>query len=212
MASASSEQRLIEAGKAVLFEEGFSGLTLRKVAARAKVNLGMFNYLFKDKDDFIRKVAQEAYDEFYGSLQLGALSQKDPMLALREAALVLARFVRDHRQAIGSLMRDLNAGHPEALRFARKNIPRHGIFLSTLVKRCRSQKRIKDLPLATLMTFMAGAVLAPNQAFGLVERMSQGMPMLKALLPVVRRDVLSDKAIEARLDLAFAAILKERKR
>ena len=212
MASASSEQRLIEAGKAVLFEEGFSGLTLRKVAARAKVNLGMFNYLFKDKDDFIRKVAQEAYDEFYGSLQLGALSQKDPMLALREAALVLARFVRDHRQAIGSLMHDLNAGHPEALRFARKNIPRHGIFLSTLVKRCRSQKRIKDLPLATLMTFMAGAVLAPNQAFGLVERMSQGMPMLKALLPVVRRDVLSDKAIEARLDLAFAAILKERKR
>jgi hypothetical protein len=172
----------------------------------------MFAYLFKDKDEFIQKVAQEAYEEFYGSLQLSAQSQQDPVLALREAALVLARFVRDHRQAIASLMRDLNAGHPEALRFARKNIPRHGIFLSTLVKRCRKQKRIKNLPLAILMTFMAGAVLAPNQALGLIERMSQGMPMLKALLPVARRDIISDKAIEARLDLALAAILLEKKR
>jgi AcrR family transcriptional regulator len=212
MASASTEQRLIEAGKAVLFEEGFSGLTLRKVASRAKVNLGMFAYLFKDKEDFTRRVAQQAYEEFYGSLQLGAQSQQDPVLALREAGLVLARFVRDHRQAITSLMRDLNAGHPEALRFARKNIPRHGIFLAALVKRCRSQKRIKNLPLATLLTFMAGAVLAPNQALGLIEKMAPGMPMLKAMLPAARRDISSDKAIEARLDLALAAILTEKKR
>jgi len=209
--SSNTERRLIEAGKAVLFEKGFSGLTLRMVAQRAKVNLGMFAYHFKDKEDFMRQVAQEAYEEFYGSLTLGAKDQKDPVLALREALAAGTRFVRDHRQTVLVLARDLNVGHPEALRFARKNVPRHVLFLFGLIRRCRKQGRFKPMPMANLFAFIAGSIVAPSIMLGVVENVAAHIPLVKPALGLARRDALSDQAIEQRLDLMFAAVLKEAK-
>jgi AcrR family transcriptional regulator len=209
--STNTDRKLIEAGKCVLFEHGFSGLTLRAVAQRAKVNLGMFAYHFKDKDDFLRQVSQEAYEEFYGKLILSAEDKEDPKEALCQALRVTVHFIRDHRQTLLVMLKDINNKHPEAIRFAKKNLPRHAIFFLGLIRRCRKEGRIQSLPLGVLVSFILGSLMAPNLIFSVAEGAVSEMPLLRPVLLIAKSEVMSDKAIEQRLDLVFKAISKESK-
>src|SRR5688572_30837968 len=106
-----TEDALIAAGRAVIIEDGFTGMSLRKVAARAGVNLGMFPYLFGTKEAFVRRVAQSVYDEFFRGFALETSRKDTPLANLRRGLIRLGTFVRDHRRLAFSLIRDAAAGH-----------------------------------------------------------------------------------------------------
>src|SRR5690349_6732975 len=88
---------LLDAGRALFPDSGIAGLSVRKVTERAGVNLGMFHYRCKTKDAFVRALLQRLYDGMFAELELAAAGDARPVEALRAAANVLARFVRDNR-------------------------------------------------------------------------------------------------------------------
>ena len=49
---------LLRAGRELYPETGAAGLSIRKVAERAGVNLGMFHYHFRTKEAFVRQLLQ----------------------------------------------------------------------------------------------------------------------------------------------------------
>lgn len=204
--SRNTDQRLVQAARDLLPETGFSGLKLRKVAEKAGVNLGMFNYHFKNKQEFVRRVMQETYEEFYEKFSLEvADSSEAPEQQLRKAVLTGARFLRENRQMILSLARDAMDGDPEIVRFLEKNFHRHLAILIRLMRKCKKQGVFGDWPLPVAVVLLAGSVLAPSMMVAVVERIRFHTPVeivKNLLLP----KVLSEKAIEARLDLALFAL------
>lgn len=207
--SRSTDTLLIRAGRKLLPETGVSGLTLRRVAAAAKVNLGMFHYHFGSKREFSRRVLAEIYDDFFRDFSAGAGGPAEPRERLRAALVALARFARDNRKIILAIVRDVMEGDPEATGFAKANIPRHMEIIAGLVRECQRRGELREMPLPLAMSFFLGAAAMPNVAMGVIERSGARKPFglaPAALFPLFS----SDKSIALRVDLALAALAPER--
>ena len=195
------DRLLLAAGRELYPATGTAGLSVRKVVARANVNLGMFHYHFRTKDAFVRQVLQAAYEEMFANLELAA-SAKAPRTALRAALNVLGRFGRDNAPLLRRLVADALAGEPLAVEFLRSNMPRHiGVILG-LVAAGQRQRVLRRMAPQQALAFLAGSVAAPIVVVGaIVER---------ALVPGVTSDlaalVASDDAIAERVDCALAGI------
>lgn len=203
--SRGTDQLLIRAGRKLLPETGVSGLTLRRVAAEAKVNLGMFHYHFGSKRAFSRRVLEEIYGEFFNDFRAETGATAAAKERLRRALTALARFARDNRKIILAIVRDVMEGDPEATAFAKANIPRHMEIIAGLVRECQRRGELKELPLPLVMSFLLGAAAMPNVAMGVIEKSSAKKPF--GLAPAELLSVFSsDKSIAIRVDLALAAL------
>jgi len=203
--SRGTDRLLIRAGRKLLPETGVSGLTMRRVALAAKVNLGMFHYHFGSKREFTRRVLGDFYEDFFKDFRMEAGGDAPPRERLRRALNALARFARDNRKFILAIVRDVMEGDPEAGEFAKANIPRHMEIIAVLVRECLRRGELKELPLPLVMSFLLGAAAMPNVAMGVIERSGAKKPFglsPAALLPLFS----SDKSIAIRVDLALAAL------
>jgi AcrR family transcriptional regulator len=200
-----ADQRLIRAAIELIPETGFSGLSLRRVAAQAGVNLGLFPYYFKDKRSFLQRVMQEFYEEFYRNFSLEISAGQDPEAQLRRALASLARFARDHRKLLLALLSDLVDGEPGVVRFLQDNFPRHVVVLLNLIRRCQRARVLRPLPVQQVLPFLLGSLLAPNIVIALAERtrLRSSYELLKrALLP----GMLCERVIGERIELALRAL------
>lgn len=203
--SRSTDKLLIRAGRKLLPETGVSGLTLRRVAAAAKVNLGMFHYHFGSKREFSRRVLEEIYGDFFKDFSTETGGPAAPKERLRRALAALARFARDNRKLILAIVRDVMEGDAEATEFAKASIPRHMEIIAGLVRECQRRGELMEMPLPLAMSFLLGAAAMPNVAMGVIERSSAKRPFglaPDALFPLFS----SDKSIAVRVDLALAAL------
>ena len=194
--SQNTDARLIKAARQLLPETGCSKLNLRQVAAKARVNLGMFHYHFKTKEQFLRHVLQQVYEEFFKELQLEAAHYPSPIENLRASLLVFARFARDNRRLIFALMRDAMNGERVAQDFLRANLHRHIEILIGLIRRCQAQGRFKGLAPANVLVTLISSMNMPSIVSELAQR-ARGFPA--SLREVLQADVLSDDALESRI-------------
>jgi AcrR family transcriptional regulator len=203
------DQKLLQAGKIILAEQGISGLQLRRVAKLAKVNPAMIYYHFKNKQDFAQQVMREVYEDFFNKFSLEIETESDATLRLRKAWRVISQYVRNHRQLIIALLRDILNGNRDIVPFMEKYFSRHIKVLIKSVKDCRKQKRFIKTPMPWLFAFMGLNMVGPNIALGILEHVKFNPPielLKKALIPVL----LSDPLIEKRLDLVFKALAPEK--
>ena len=203
--SRSTDKLLISAGRRLLPETGVSGLTLRRVAREAKVNLGMFHYHFGSKREFARRVLRDIYEDFFKDFSMETGADAPPLERLRRALNALARFARDNRKFILAIVRDVLEEDKEAVEFAKANIPRHMEIIAGLVRECQRRGELKDIPVPLAMSFLLGAAAMPNVAMGVIEKSGARKPFgltPSALLPLFS----SDKSIGLRVDLALDAL------
>jgi len=200
-------RRLLEAGRELYPATGMAGLSVRKVAERAGVNLGMFHYHFRTKDAFVRQVLQGAYEEMFANLELAA-SAKAPRAGLRAALNVLGRFGRDHSRLLRRLVSEALAGEPLALEFLRNNMPRHIAVILALIAAGQRQRALRRMAPHQALAFLAGSVAAPIVVVGAIAE--------RAIVPGVTSDlaalVASDDAIAERVDCALAGIAAKPRR
>jgi len=206
-----ADRRLIQAALALIPETGLSELSVRRVAARAKVNLGMFHYHFGTKQKFSRRLLEELYETFFirltGAVEhAGGASPRD---RLRGAILAAARFVREHRPLLLALVRDLLAGNEEVIAFARANFPRHIVLLVRLVRDAQRAGQLRRMPLPKILPLLFVNAFGPIMAESVILR------ILPAGFRELPRHLLgpflsSDGAIEERVDFMLAALGPER--
>jgi AcrR family transcriptional regulator len=150
------DRLLLAAGRDLFPDAGAARLSVRKVAAHAGVNLGMFHYHFRTKELFVRQLLQELYDEMFANLELAATSRA-PQEALRAALNVLARFARDNGRLLRRLCADAFSGEPLAAEFLRANMPRHvGVILGLIVSGQRAGA-LKPMAPPQALCFWRGA-------------------------------------------------------
>jgi len=203
--SRNTDRLLLDAGRRLLPETGVSGLSLRKVAALAKVNLGMFHYHFGSKRKFVRRLLQDIYEEFFRDFSLETAREAPCDRRLAAALVALARFARDNRRLILALLRDAVNEEPEVLGFAKANVPRHVGILAGLVRECQKAGMLQVMPLPTALPFLAVSAAVPSLGLALMERASARSP-LGLPLAVLRPMIISDKAIDLRVEAAIKGL------
>jgi AcrR family transcriptional regulator len=194
---------LIASGIALLPDTGCAGLSVRKLVEHAGVNLGMFHYHFKNKDNFIKVVLQRLYENMFADLQLQADAGPDAIDNLRAAITVLAGFARQNRAMLLMLVSEAMKGEPLSQQFLRENAPRHLGVVARLVMRGQGEGRIVPVPPPQLLPFMIGAIVGPIIGGGAIERQASLPPELAAL---AQSALLSEAALATRIDLALRAI------
>jgi AcrR family transcriptional regulator len=202
------DQLLIDAGRALLPETGAREFSIRKLTERAGVNLGMFHYHFKTRENFLSIVLQGMYEEMFTQLTFQAHAERPPLENLRAATNVLARFLRDNRHLLRRLIPDAMAGEPIARQFFRSNFPRHLGVMAQLVGEAQRAGVLRPLPLLQAMSFIGGAVAMPIMMATAAQAEELIPPLLAGDLDA---DVLSDRALAQRVDMALKGLHVESK-
>lgn len=117
------DKKMLRVGATMLRQKGAAALSVREVAKKAGVNLGMFNYYFKDKNEFIKMILEDTYSAFITELR------ENQTLSLEEVLLSMAKFSRNHHQTVLSLLGDVLAGEKNVIRFLQKNFTTHFTIL-----------------------------------------------------------------------------------
>jgi AcrR family transcriptional regulator len=197
------DRALLAAGRELFPDRGCAALSVREVADAAGVNLGMFHYHFKSRDAFLRALMQQAYEEMFARLTLEVSVHRAASDSLRQAVRAIARWVRDNRRFLARVLADALGGQKCARDFLRDNLPRHFIVLQAIIAQGQAQGRIVDLPVPQVIGMCAGSVAMPILFGGaLIDGGELPAPMTKTLA----KSLLSDAAIDQRIDLALAAI------
>lgn len=199
--SRNTDRLLIRAGRELLARRGMSGLSVREVCSRAGVNLGMFHYHFKTKDEFARQVLQEMYEEFFARLSLESSAGR-PRERLERALNVVGRFARDNRTLILGLLQDAAAGHRPTLEFFARNFPRHVRIVLGLVEECRKEGPRRKGGSAAVLMFVGGGVMAPALMAAALERALGGGFVARAAA-LAARSAVSDEGIAERVRMAL---------
>jgi AcrR family transcriptional regulator len=199
------DRLLIETGRRLLPKKGAAKLSLREVAEKAGVNLGMFHYHFGTKDEFVRRVLQEIYEEFFSELDQEfrtGVEVRDPVERAKAMFKTAIRFVLAHRELIASVLQDVLSGEKVALEFITANFPRHFNLIHQAVAEAQKHGGFgKDQPPIQIMILCmfttvvpvilatAGGRIAPAPVRGMLEGL-----------------FLSEAVIERRLDSVFRGL------
>jgi len=201
------DKKLLEAAKELLPETGFTRLSIRMVAKKAGVNLGMFNYHFKTKEAFIEQLLIDTYAEFFNTFTLNIKEGATPLEQLKKALFTTAVFARDNNQLISTLIEDVMLGNEKIIEFASKNMTKHVTVLVKLIKQCQSEGFIIKAPLFNIIPVIIAPIVAPNVVLALAERQLNRNIKLKLLAKLAASQILSDKAIKQRMDIVFKGLV-----
>jgi AcrR family transcriptional regulator len=197
------DRALLAAGRALLPHRGCAGLSVREVAEAAGVNLGMFHYHFKSREAFLRALLQSMYEDMYAQLTFEADAKLGPVEALRAALRFMGRFVRANRPVLARVLGDALCGDPIAVEFLRNNFPRHLGVILRLIEAAQAAGLVKAMPPPQAMGICAGSLAMPILFGGaVVDSGALGAAGSKR----VARVLLSDAALDQRMELALAAI------
>jgi AcrR family transcriptional regulator len=197
------DQALLAAGRELLPELGCAGVSVRALAERAGAAPGMFHYHFGSKEAFLRALLADVYEDMFATLTQQAALPGAALDRLRGALRALARFARARRRLLARLWLDAMSGEAVARDFFRDNAPRHIGLLMQLVGQAQATGALKPMPPLQAFAFLMGTVPMPMIfAAGLVDA---GLvpPGGKAAFDA---QVMSDEAVDARIDLALAAL------
>ena len=193
---------LLKAGRELFPQTGAAGLSVRKLAERAGVNLGMFHYHFGTKDEFVRRLLQQLYDDMFANLELAA-SGGPGVDALRAALCVLGRFARDHASLLRRLLIDALAGEPQAAAFLRANVHRHLGVIRRLIEDGQREGLLRKTAPAQALAFVAGSIAAPLLVAASLRDRALAKPGVAGRFA---KEIASDAAIAERADFALAGL------
>lgn len=196
------DQALLAAGRELFPHTGCAGLTLRAVAERAGVRVGMFHYHFASKEAFLRTLLQQLYEQMFATLAPPPQPPAQPLDALRHTLFALAVFAREHRATIGRVWIDAMQREPVALAFLRDNAPRHLGLLQRQIAAAVAAGLLRELPPLQLLMLVLGAVPLPLIfVAGLVDAGAAPLPPQR-----FHDEALADAAIAQRIELVLRAL------
>jgi AcrR family transcriptional regulator len=197
------DELLLRTGRELLAESGPRALSIRKLTSRAGVNLGMFHYHFKSRENFIRTLLQQMYDEMFASLSVQVERPQSSYESLRSAVRVLARFARDNRRLLFQILVDAVSGEAVAAQFLQSNLPRHIQVISGLIAAGQNEGTLRKVSLMQAVAFVAASAATPI-LIGTAALASGLAPA--ALGEHLEAEILSDEAIEQRIDMALCGL------
>lgn len=200
--SRKTDERLIKAAQDLMKGSGLSQLNLREVAGKAAVNLGMFHYHFKTKDQFIKAVLKDTYERFFEKFSLKVESEKEPLDKLRQALITLAHFSYENRHLMLSLLQDALNRDPSVKDFVRQTMAKHSEVIMGLIVQCQQQGTLEKAPLPVVMPYLMPAATGSGMVLGLMEHVGADAAHVEGF----KKAAFTEAAIARRVDWVLAGL------
>jgi AcrR family transcriptional regulator len=197
------EEQLLKSGRKLYAQRGAAGLSVRALTEHARVNLGMFHYHFRTKDEFLRRLLSGWYEDMFAQLEAQVAQEGPPLHRLQEALFFLATFVRENRAMFSRVMLDAASGNDVAAQFLRDNAPRHLGLLLAVMDEAEREGLLVPLPALQRFIFVMSGVAMPVLIAPGLHAMGVAPKVLGALM---QDQVLGDAAIRQRIELVLKAL------
>jgi AcrR family transcriptional regulator len=197
------DQILLQSGRALFPRCGCCDLSLRALTEHANVNMGMFHYHFRTKDNFLAILLQTMYDELFEQLQAETQQSGGALQRLRHTMMRLARILREHGAWIGRVWADAAREDKVAQDFLKKNGARHIELIVNLILQAKHEGALPDIPALQALSFLMGAIAAPMVIAPRVMQLGFAPAFFQEQ---VQEDILSDQAIAERIERALLAL------
>lgn len=207
--SRNQDRLLIDTAKRLYPEVGASGMSLKRIADEAGVNLGMFSYYFGTKSGFFRKVLEELADEagVYDPIPLPA--NANSIERLRCLLTTIGRTYRDHRRLALAMYRDLLNQDPDVSEHLVRYTQRQVAELVPLIEEGQRDGSLDDtLDVQQIVGFCLATVRTPIVIAASQER---ELPVDSEPLRQLREStarLLTDESILQRVELALRGIAR----
>ncbi len=203
--STHTDKKLLAEGRKLLIKSGASKLSIRAIADAAQVNLGMFNYHFGSKENFIQTILGEIYEDFLLGFELGESKNDNELDTLRLQLLLITKFTRDNRHLILVLLNDVLSGEKTVQKFARVNMKKHFSLLATTLTACQKKGLIMKAPLPLLLTQIAASIGIVN----LIPEVIKCLGISKVFglgVSTVGKQLMTDAALEKRVEITLKGL------
>jgi AcrR family transcriptional regulator len=199
-ASSKTRARILACGRRIVARTGVRGLTVRGVAAQAKVNLGTFVYHFGTREGFVTELMESWYAPIYAQLlDTSANEEAPPLVRIRQFLLRLAAALADNRRFVRNVFIDAASEQEASIEFVKSMLARHPLLLFGLIREAQAAGELRAGDPMKIGMFLFGATLFPSMLLGVLmpERLLAG-----DALPFVR-NVFEPEEIELRFELAL---------
>lgn len=163
--AAASRERLLREGLAIARRSGLRAVTVRGVAARARVNLGSFVYHFGSRDAFVAELLERWYAPLMAGMQLAVEATGSPLDRLRDMLRQFVAWVRANNTFIAHVAMDAASGEVAARRFVGSLEQRHpALLLQAIVAAQAAGELRRENPLH-VMLFLLSTLALPIVLF-----------------------------------------------
>lgn len=197
------DQILLQSGRILFQEYGCRELSLRTLTEHAQVNMGMFHYHFRSKENFLTILLQSMYDDLYIQLQAETLHPGRAIQRLRQTMHLLARLFREHGAWLSRVWTDASHGDEVANQFLKKNGARHIQLILSLILQALEENDLLEIAPMQAFTFLMGSIAAPMLIAPRVIQLGFAPDHFQEQM---QAKVLSDDGISERLDRALFAL------
>ncbi|HYS13074.1 MAG TPA: TetR/AcrR family transcriptional regulator, partial [Burkholderiaceae bacterium] len=151
-----SRERLLKEGLVIARRSGLRAITVRGVAARARVNLGSFVYHFGSREAFVAELLERWYAPLVAEMQIAVDMERPPLERLREMLLQFVDWVRANSGFIAHIVMDAASGEAAARKFVASLEQRHPALLLQAIGAAQAAGALRrENPLHVLLFLMS---------------------------------------------------------
>ena len=198
-----ARSQFLAAGAKLYPQYGYRQLSVRLLAAETGLSSGMFHHLFASKADFVAELLENQNADTFGRLDFRTDENASAVTKLRHAVCLLAGGVRDNLAWINRIFADSADGVETADTFLRQQFDRYSAWLYQLLGECFPQMPLPDL--VVRMSYLCSSVVAPMFLSIRLNNMGILLDEVRSHIPAV----LTDEALEQRIDWTFAALFPD---
>ena len=161
--SSNLDKKMLKAGKKIVSKEGSEGLSIPKICSIAKANLGMFNYHFGTKENYISILYSGFKEEITKFLGIDEMGNKNPIEKIRLVTEKFALYISTNPHLARSIFFDgLSNGTKFGDYIERGIIPRYDHLIIPIEEAQKEGYLRKDIPTAEIFACITFGVLGPE--------------------------------------------------
>jgi AcrR family transcriptional regulator len=89
-------ERILAAARELFLQEGFEGVSVRRIAGRAGCSPGMISYLFGGKDQLLARLVENTFEKLEARMARHAAGEEDALSRLRQTLDAYVQFGFQH--------------------------------------------------------------------------------------------------------------------
>ncbi|AKL98094.1 TetR/AcrR family transcriptional regulator [Endomicrobium proavitum] len=154
------DKKLIAIGKKRMIEQGIAKLSIRSICIESKVNLGMFYYYFKTKENYIKILLETLTNDLHAYWIKESEGLSSAPEKLKRVLYLNAKMMKEKRGAFETIVKDVDFSNDFYKNIAKGLHKQFGEFFLNLIKDCKQEGYLdKNISNEILTAVIIGGVM-----------------------------------------------------
>jgi AcrR family transcriptional regulator len=154
------DKKMLDAGRKIVSKEGSGNLSIPRICMLAKANLGMFNYHFGTKENYIKLLYTNIKDEVTNYLDLASVKDKNALERIKYVMMKINVYIQKNPKLAESLFYEVLMHCGKGAIFVEKGIIPRFDHIIILIEEAQKEKLLDpDVPTAEIFGALVFGVI-----------------------------------------------------